>query len=51
MNTSFDAPSPCIIYGAGHLALAFIELIFLFLARLLGVDLMCVPRRHLSFED
>ena len=32
--------------GTEHLALAFVELIFLFLARFLGVDLLCVSMQH-----
>ena len=34
--------------GAEHLALAVVELIFLFLARFLGlgVDLLCIPIQH-----
>ena len=32
--------------GTEHLALAFVELIFLFLARFLGVDLLCVYMQY-----
>ena len=46
MNTLAVLLLPCMVNGMEHLALAFVELIFLFIARLLGVDLLCVPIQH-----